>query len=452
MRARLPLFALLCAGAVWFGWGHLSTLPSVARCVASASGLLSRVPVLGHGARAAASVEASPPVEARAPVAADPVNEEPEWEPLRIALQGVIRDACAETRVPAERVAAGICDVGTGRYALYNGDRLHFGASIPKVLILLAAFQREDEGGIELNAAARLALARMIRESNNDDAGDMARMVGLAYVRQVALRPEYRLYDRSEGGLWTGCYYAGSGPGQARDPVGNLSHAANAKQILRYYWLLEHGKLVSAEASQRMKAVFLDEKVPMTPNLFVAALEGRKLQLIRKWGAYETHYSDTALVTGPGRHYVMAVLVDSASGARFVEQFGVLVDDLFAWLGEPIGAFGDAEPIEARFGARTASVTPMKVVDGVALVPARSLGSLGVRAYGAPSGDVIIERQGTGAARIAIVPGKAGATLSRRGQITPVTWRHEPELVSGTLYVACDEVLELLGDGASGGG
>ena len=77
-----------------------------------------------------------------------------------------------------------------------------------------------------------------------------AKQMGLKEIQKVL--DSYHFYDASRGGgLWVGKYY-GQGGERYGDPVGDNSHAATVRQLLRYYLLLEQGKLVSPAASKRM--------------------------------------------------------------------------------------------------------------------------------------------------------------------------------------------------------
>ncbi len=100
----------------------------------------------------------------------------------------------------------------------------------------------------------------MIRESSMPEAGEYARRVGLIRLREIAESDKHRLYVPKVGGLWHGRLFHGhSGPAY-RDPVGNLTHGVTARQAMRFYWLMDHGRLVSPEASDRMRSIFLDNR------------------------------------------------------------------------------------------------------------------------------------------------------------------------------------------------
>jgi beta-lactamase class A len=112
------------------------------------------------------------------------------------------------------------------------------------------------------------------------------------------------------------------------DPVGNHSHAATVRQLLRFYLLLEQGRLLSPEASSAMKQIFESPKIPHDQIKFVKALEGRNVRLLRKWGSWENWLHDTAIIAGPDRHYILVALTHHAMGDDYLVDLGRAVDDL----------------------------------------------------------------------------------------------------------------------------
>jgi len=68
------------------------------------------------------------------------------------------------------------------------------------------------------------------------------------------------------------------------DPINDHSHAATVRQLIRFYLLLEQGKLVSPQASKLMREIFASPDIPHDNIKFVRGLAGREVQLLRKWG------------------------------------------------------------------------------------------------------------------------------------------------------------------------
>lgn len=103
-------------------------------------------------------------------------------------------------------------------------------------------------------------------------------------------------------------------------PVGDNSHAATVRQLLRFYLLLEQGRLLSAEASQVMREIFESPEISHDEIKFVKALVKEKVQIIRKWGSWEDWLHDSAVVKGDGRHYIIVGLTHHPRGDEYLEE------------------------------------------------------------------------------------------------------------------------------------
>ena len=111
-------------------------------------------------------------------------------------------------------------------------------------------------------------------------------------------------------------------------PCPSVITDATVRQLLRYYLLLEQGRLVSPEASKTMREIFASPDIPHLPDKFVKGLAGRDLQVLRKSGWWEDWHHDTAIVTGPGRHYIIVAMTHHPNGDAYLETFARAVDDL----------------------------------------------------------------------------------------------------------------------------
>src|SRR5262249_25807212 len=129
------------------------------------------------------------------------------------------------------------------------------------------------------------------------------------------------------GGLWVGKHY-GRDDERYPDPVGNHSHAATVRQLLRYYLLLEQGRLVSPAASQTMREIFASPDILHLNDRFVKGLAGRDVQILRKAGGWEDWPHDTAVVPGEKRHYIVGAMTHHPKGDAYLEAFAPAVDDL----------------------------------------------------------------------------------------------------------------------------
>ncbi len=226
-----------------------------------------------------------------------------------------------------EQTAVGVLDLQHGRLAVLRPDREEYAASVAKIGILLAYFQLHPEAAQHLDPAIRQELAMMIKNSSNEMAAKYSRLLGLSGIQQVL--NSYGLYDAQHGGgLWVGKHYGQSGE-RIGDPVGDNSHAATVRQLLRYYLWLEQGRLVSPAASRTMREIFASPELPHDDIKFVKGLQGRDLTLLRKWGSWEDWLHDTAIVTGPNRHYVIVALTHHPRGDDYLVELARAVDDLF---------------------------------------------------------------------------------------------------------------------------
>jgi len=229
-------------------------------------------------------------------------------------LSGAIRD---------KRLAVALVDVtnpASPSMAQINGDEMMYAASMPKIAILLAAFERIAAGKLPLDNDLRKTMTRMIRNSSNKDATKMIRKVGGNYINEVLESPKYKLYDPNHnGGLWVGKEYA-SGVAFHRDPLHHISHGATAIQTARYYYLLETGQLVSPKYSHEMKNIL---SKPGISHKFVKGLEANHysdLQMYRKSGTWRTYHADSALIEHDGRRYIAVALARDPKGGQWMKK------------------------------------------------------------------------------------------------------------------------------------
>jgi len=252
---------------------------------------------------------------------ASPVNP-----PLQAKLERIDADLRAGYGMTTEQTAAGVLDLNTSRLALIHPDREEYAASVPKVGILLAYFQLHPEAATNLNAQTRHELGLMAKASNNEMAAKFSRELGLKQI-QVVLN-SYHFYDPNHGGgIWIGKHY-GKGDERYGDPLGNYAHAATVRQLLRYFLMLEQGKLVSPGASKTMREIFASPDIPHDDIKFLKGLARRDVQIIRKWGTWQDWRHDAALVTGGGRHYLIVALTKHPKGDEYLVDLAKAVDDL----------------------------------------------------------------------------------------------------------------------------
>jgi beta-lactamase class A len=237
----------------------------------------------------------------------------------------------AKFEMTPQNTAVGLLDLSgpTPRLAMLNPDRETYAASVPKIGILLAYFASHPEAAEpgKLDGAVRTELGEMIKLSSNEMASKYSHELGLKNIQKVL--DEYHFYDKDHGGgIWVGKHY-GKDAERYGSPVGDNSHAATVRQLLRYYLLLEQGKLVSPAASKVMREIFESPDIEHQDNKFVKGLKGREgLQIIRKSGTWENWLHDTVVVTGGGRHYVLVALTEHPKGDEYLEALAPAVDDV----------------------------------------------------------------------------------------------------------------------------
>lgn len=252
--------------------------------------------------------------------------QSPQDATLQAKVEAIDSQLRARLGMTAEQTSAGVLDLNTLRLAMIHPDRIDYAASVPKIGILLAYFQLHPEAATNLDATTRRELGEMIKTSSNEMAAKHSQQLGLKPIQQVL--DSYHFYDAARGGgLWVGKHYGKSGE-RYGDPVANHSHAATVRQLLRYYLLLEQGKLVSPSASQTMREIFASPDIGHLNDKFVKGLAGRDVQILRKSGWWEDWFHDTAIVTGGGRHYIIVAMTHHPKGDEYLVEFARAVDNV----------------------------------------------------------------------------------------------------------------------------
>lgn len=246
--------------------------------------------------------------------------------PLQSRVEQIDARLRQEFGLTREQAAVGVLDLRMQRLAMIHPDRIEYAASVAKIGILLAYFDLHPAAAESLDAATRHKLGLMVKASSNEAAAKFSRELGLTNI-QAALN-KHGFYDaRHGGGIWVGRHY-GAGKERIGDPVGNHSHAVTVRQLLRFFLLLEQGRLLSPGASKAMREIFAAPEIPHDNIKFVKGLAGRDVQILRKWGTWQTWRHDSAVVVGPGRHYILVGLTNHPRGDDYLERLAAEVDDL----------------------------------------------------------------------------------------------------------------------------
>lgn len=220
-----------------------------------------------------------------------------------------------------------ITDPQSPKVAAINGSEMMYAASLPKIAILLGAFERIESGAMKLDGENRELMTRMIRNSSNQAATTMLRKVGKEHLAELLQSPRYKLYDPDRnGGLWVGKEY-GKSPAWRRDPLHNLSHGATAMQVARFYYLLETNQLVSPQLTVDMKEIL---SKPAIDHKFVKGLKKAHPDAViyRKSGSWRQYHADSAIVERDGRRYIAVGLVENQAGGQWLTELIVEMDKL----------------------------------------------------------------------------------------------------------------------------
>ena len=234
--------------------------------------------------------------------------------------------------IKSKKMAVGLVDLSapaTPRFARVNGDTMMYGASLPKLAILLAAFKGFKDGSLKMTPAIEEDLKKMIRLSDNQAAGRMVALIGLKKIETLLLVPRHRFYDPARGGgIWLGSGFTAGGE-RHPDPIQGLTHAATVYQLCRYYYLLAYGKLISPEQSRKMLRILSS---PELHDKFVRVLEPDipLNHMYRKSGEFGVWHADSMLVWAerPWRRYILAAMVENGKGEKVLEDLVPVVERL----------------------------------------------------------------------------------------------------------------------------
>jgi beta-lactamase class A len=213
-----------------------------------------------------------------------------------------------------------LSDVYNPKYAEVNGDHMMYAASLPKIAILLAVQDAIELGYVDETEQLREDMKAMIRSSSNTAATKLIDLVGFEHIEQCLTSDSYCFYDEvNGGGLWVGKRYARTGADTNREPLKNLSHAATAYQVCNFYYHLAYGQLINHERSMDILDIMVD---PALSHKFVNTLKkvAPGAKMYRKSGTWRNWHSDSILIWGKKRKYILVALVDYAGGEQVVRD------------------------------------------------------------------------------------------------------------------------------------
>jgi beta-lactamase class A len=261
-----------------------------------------------------------------------PVSRLEQGENLRLqqGLESSLADLHLKNAAATKALSIALVDItdpANPRHAYINPNEMMYAASLPKIAILLGAFERISNREMTLDPATQATLLRMIRNSSNQAATEMLNRVGKKFIADLLQSPRYRFYDpEKNGGLWVGKEYS-SAVTWKRDPLHNLSHGATVLQVARFYYMLETGQLVSPAYSRQMKSILADSAID---HKFVKGLKRihPESRIYRKSGTWRNFHADSAIIEHDGRTYIAVALAESPSGGKWLTDLIVCLDNL----------------------------------------------------------------------------------------------------------------------------
>jgi beta-lactamase class A len=249
---------------------------------------------------------------------------------LQRSLESTVANLSLSRPVNERRLALSLVDItdpARPRYAGVNDREMMYAASLPKIAVLVAAFEKIRSGLLDYTPAVKEMLTRMVRYSSNADASLAIHKVGFEYIARVLTSAKYRLYDPlMNGGLWLGKAYGGPNDYWQRDPLHNISHGATSLQVARFFLLLEQGLLVSPQYSAEMKEIL---SKPGIHHKFVKGLDSKPgAEVYRKSGTWHDWHSDAALIEHNGKKYIAVALMNDARGSEIFPKLILQMDSL----------------------------------------------------------------------------------------------------------------------------
>ena len=227
------------------------------------------------------------------------------------------------------KMAVGLVDLSNPqvpRFAQVNGNTMMYAASLPKLAVLLAAFQGFEDGTLKETSQVHRNLIDMIRRSSNPAASHVIDGIGLRKIEALIRDRRYRFYDpQNGGGIWLGSTFSRGGE-ENPEPNTGLLHTATVHQVCRFYYLLAYGRLISPERSRQMLKIL---SLPDLPDKFVSVL-ARSVplnRLYRKSGEYRIWHSDSILVWGATwRRYILVSLIEDERGEQILKELVPVVE------------------------------------------------------------------------------------------------------------------------------
>jgi hypothetical protein len=247
--------------------------------------------------------------------------------PLQRRIDQLDATVCRNLGIEPEQRAFGVLDLDELRLAMIRPDAMFYGASVPKIVIVFAYLKENPELLDDMPPETLRELQLVIKRSSNELAAKYSQLVGLDRLQEIITSREYRFYDEDHGGgLWCGKHYGLARP-RIGDPLHDHSHGATVRQCLRYYLMMEQGRLENVRTCALLKEIFAAPELEFHDESFVRALLPRGAEILRKGGRWEDWLLDTARIEHGGRVYLLAGMTHHPRGVEYLERMAAGIDD-----------------------------------------------------------------------------------------------------------------------------
>ena len=224
-------------------------------------------------------------------------------------------------------VVADITDLKNPQVAWYKPNVMYYAASLPKIAIVVGVFAQVDRGIINLDPVIENKLVGMIRNSSNQYATELLRLVGMKQLSQILQDERYgKLYDPAHGGgLWVGKEY-GKSSERIGDPLNDISHGATAMQAARFYYGAINGTIIDIKHQALLAKIF---GKPAIKHKFVKGLDGRdNVVTYRKSGTWRDYHADSGVVVHDNFTYIVVYIEHHPEAGKKAIKGIRIVDDV----------------------------------------------------------------------------------------------------------------------------
>jgi beta-lactamase class A len=199
-------------------------------------------------------------------------------------------------------VLVDITDPERLQVAMIRPDWEIFTASLSKIAILLGVEQKiHDSGDPAQLAEVQPNLDRMIKASSNEDANFLYRWTGFEPIHEALMA--HQLYHPEHGGLW----WTPKAEGKPSPKEGHAI-AGTARQVARYFLLMEQGRLIDPERSAHIKSVL--ENAALAVFFRGIRRAEPEARYFGKPGIVGGWVSEGALIEGEHTRYILAGLTE----------------------------------------------------------------------------------------------------------------------------------------------